>query len=151
MRKFLSAIIAIIMIFSLSATAFAAETEEVIQTTYTNEYDYIVAIQEMSDEELNEIGMTPADVDATVSAFYAALAERAALPVETLVGYGYTNEEIAILKSQNATTYSLSSSALSDEQMRALTGTCTGTITSSYLSTRYATFIANQRINAPKQ
>lgn len=140
MKKILSVLLTLTMLFSLSTTALATEKDEYSQIVYINEYDYIVALQEFSDEELKEIGMTKFDVDKTVDAFYAALNERAKLPDETLIGFGYTDEEIAILRSQNDITYSVDSYVLSAEQMRAITGTCTGNITSSYLSTRYADF-----------
>lgn len=43
MKKIASLFIALIMLLSLSVTAFANEREVVIGTVHTNEYDYIVA------------------------------------------------------------------------------------------------------------
>ena len=61
MKKFLSIILPLAMLFSLSVTAFAAEETVVEQTTYTNEYDYITTLQQMDSESLSEIGMTSDD------------------------------------------------------------------------------------------
>lgn len=140
MKKLLSVILCLTMMFSLSATTFAAEQTEVVQTTYTNEYDYILAIQELNREELAEIGMTPNDVADTVEAFYKAVDERISLPEETLIGYGYTPEKIELMKSYNTSTFTSRDTSLSDAQLRGIAGVCTGTLSSSYCSSRLVNF-----------
>ena len=140
MKKFLSIILPLAMLFSLSVTAFAAEETVVEQTTYTNEYDYITTLQQMDSESLSEIGMTSDDVAATVESYYAAVSERASLPEETLIGYGYTPEQIEILKNYNTSMLTSRSTSLSAEQLRAIAGVCTGNLTSTYCSTRLANF-----------
>lgn len=137
MKKFLSIILSLAMVFSLSATAFAAEnTSTQIGVTYTNEYDYLVMLQNSTPEELAELGMTQEDVTATVNAFYEAIAERATLSDETLIGYGYTPDEIDTLRAYNP----VSRATVAAADLRAITGTLTGTIKLNNCGTKYATF-----------
>lgn len=140
MKKFLSIILSLTIIFTLAVPALAADNTNT-QITYSNEYDYIVMLQNSTPEELAELGMTQADVTATVDAFYKALAERATLPDETLIGYGYTPSEIEILRSYNPlsrTTATTNSKTTAD--LRAVTGTLTGKIKLNNCGTKYATF-----------
>lgn len=140
MRRFLALVLALVMICSLSATAFAADDTD-YQVTYSNEYDYIVMLQNSTPEKLAELGMTPADVTATVDAFYEALAQRATLPDETLIGYGYTPNEIKILRSYNPFSRTTANTDLKKtEDLRAITGTLTGRIKLTNCGTKYATF-----------
>lgn len=143
MKKFLSIILSAALVCTLFIPAFAADNEpQIVGTTYTNEYDYILAIQRATSEELAGMGLTQAQVNEIVSSFEIALHERAALPEETLVGYGYTQDQIAALRSYNAVTVNSidGNTSLPLSTMRAITGTCTGEITSTYLTTTSATF-----------
>lgn len=83
MKKIASLFIALIMLLSLSVTAFANEREVVIGTVHTNEYDYILSLQNATTEELAEMGLTRAQANEVISEFEAALQERASLPDET--------------------------------------------------------------------
>lgn len=94
MKKIASLFIALIMLLSLSVTAFANEREVVIGTVHTNEYDYILSLQNATTEELAEMGLTRAQANEVISEFEAALQERASLPDETLLAMGYTQDEI---------------------------------------------------------
>lgn len=143
MKKILSIILSAVLICALAIPAFAADNEpQIIGTTYTNEYDYILAIQYATSEELSEMGLTKEQANKIVTSFEIALHERAALPEEALIGYGYTQDQIAALRSYNAVAVNSidSTNALPLSTMRAITGTCTGTITASYLTTKAATF-----------
>lgn len=97
MKKIASLFIALIMLLSLSVTAFANEREVVIGTVHTNEYDYILSLQNATTEELAEMGLTRAQANEVISEFEAALQERASLPDETLLAMGYTQDEINAL------------------------------------------------------
>lgn len=89
MKKIASLFISLIMLLSLSVTAFANEREVVIGTVHTNEYDYILSLQNATTEELAEMGLTRAQANEVISEFEAALQERASLPDETLLAMGY--------------------------------------------------------------
>ena len=134
MKKIASLFIALIMLLSLSVTAFANEREVVIGTVHTNEYDYILSLQNATTEELAEMGLTRAQANEVISEFEAALQERASLPDETLLAMGYTQDEI------NALHTCRTRNVLPVETMRAITGTCTGNITASKATAQEATF-----------
>jgi hypothetical protein len=144
MKKLLSVIVTIIMIFSMSSMAFAVDARSISQNIFTNEYDYIVGIQKLNDKELNEIGLSKSDVEAIVSDFYTGLVARGSLSEEMLAGYGYSDEQIAKLKKQEIPSSRESIEALfTDEQLRDFAGTCTGVITSTYLTGRFGIFKYN--------
>lgn len=136
MKKLTAFLLILTIAASLTVSALAADyqNESVIGTTYTNEYDYIMSIQNANANELSEMGLSVDDAAAIVEAFETALHERASLPEETLIGYGYTEDEISALRLYNAR------AVLTSEDMRAITGTCTGEITASYLTDTKATF-----------
>ncbi|MDE6880045.1 MAG: hypothetical protein K2P20_01665 [Oscillospiraceae bacterium] len=55
-KKVLSLFLSIGMLFSLVFPAFAADATTV--TTTSNEYEYIIALKESSEEELFNMGLT---------------------------------------------------------------------------------------------
>lgn len=135
MKKSLSIMLTLIMTLALTTPALAADNNQpVSEKTYYNEYDYILSIEQASSEELAELGLTKEQANKIVSTFETALRERAALPEETLLGYGYTQDEISALHTYNTR------STLPVDTMRAITGTCTGQITASWMTEREATF-----------
>ena len=103
-----------------------------------NEYDYILSIQQASPEKLSDMGLTSEDAAEIVASFTAALQERATLPTETLLGYGYTHDEIYALRTYNSRNLR---STLSPDVMRAISGTCTGSISSTWMTNTEATFM----------
>lgn len=136
MKKILAIALVFIMTFGLSVPALATgDNQAIYEETYFNEYDYILGIEQASSEELLEMGLTKEQATEIISTFMNALQERAALPDETLLGYGYTQDEIRTLRTYN------SRSTLSPDAMRAITGTCTGQITASWMTEKDATFM----------
>ena len=67
MKKIAWLFIALSMLLSLSVTAFANEREVVIGTVHTNEYDYILSLQNATTEELAEMGLTRAQANEVIS------------------------------------------------------------------------------------
>lgn len=68
----------------------------------TNEYDAYVQMKGLSDKELKKEGLTTNQIEKVRSVTYEeALLEMAQLPEETLMGYGYTKSEVAVLKQYN--------------------------------------------------
>lgn len=134
MKKIVSFILVLAMSLTLPVTAFASNDEVVVDTVYVNEYDYIVALQNATQEELDAMGLTRAEADEVIADFETALQERASLPEETLYGLGYTQNEIDALRAYNAR------GIMPLETMYAISGTCTGSITASYATAREVTF-----------
>lgn len=134
MKKIIAFILVMIMAFALPVTSFASNNETVVETIYMNEYDYIVALQNATQEELDAMGLSRTEADTIIADFEVALQERVLLSEETLYGLGYTQDEIDALHTYNER------SIMSVETMRAITGTCTGYITASYATAKEVTF-----------
>lgn len=127
------------MVLSISVPALAADDgQSVPSETHFNEYDYILSIEQASSEELSAMGLTKEDAAEIVSSFTAALQERATLPDETLLGYGYTQDEIYALRAYNSRNLR---STLSPDAIRGITGTCTGSISATWMTDTEATFM----------
>lgn len=91
MKKLVSVIIMLAMFFSISTTILAADnTYYQSETMNINEYDYLVMLQNSTPAELSNLNMTEEDVNATIEAFYKAIAKRAELSNDELIRYGYT-------------------------------------------------------------
>lgn len=133
MKKIIAFILVMVMVSALPVTSFASNNETVVDTVYMNEYDYIVALQKATQEELAAMGLSKTEADTIIADFEAALQERASLSEETLYGLGYTQDEIEALHAYNER------SVMSVETMRAITGTCTGNITASYATAKEVT------------
>lgn len=119
----------------MSTTTFAAVNKlTTMSIQVSNEYDYISMLKQSTTEELDEIGITREEADNIISEFNAALSKRATLSDTQLITYGYTTEEIDILRAYAKGT------RVSDNSIRAITGTCTGNIKLTNCGTKYATF-----------
>lgn len=143
MRKTLSILLsaALCLCTALSSTVTAINVEAKLSTdetissvTYTNEYEYVQLLQSATEEELSALGMTQEEADEYLCTFQTALATRASLPEETLLALGYSEMEINLLKEYAA------GSTLSDVELTALTGTCTGSLTCTSGTTTSAAF-----------
>ena len=134
MKKIMSFILVMVMVFAVPVTSLASNNETVVDTVYMNEYDYIVFLQKATQEELVTMGLSRTEANTIIDDFEAALQERASLSEETLYGLGYTQDEIDALYTYNER------SIMSVETMRAITGTCTGNITASYATAKEVTF-----------
>lgn len=135
-RRIIHIVLAVILALSLAVPSFAIDTEDVSATqviTY-NEYDYISALQDSTNDELAEIGMNEDDVQEAVIEFENALAERSLLSDEELFCLGYDSEEIELLRNYSKGV------KLSDAELRGVTGTCTGAFENNGVGTRFATF-----------
>lgn len=129
MRKTLSILLSAALCFciALSSTAAAIDEEaacstasEPVYVTYTNEYEYAQLLESATEVELGALGLTQEEADEYLLTFKEALDARAALSEEELLGMGYTEEEIDIFKRYAA------GDALSDAELTAISGTCTG-------------------------
>lgn len=105
MKKILSFILSLAMIFSLAATASALTdgpdipTEPAAYTVTINEYDVYVEARNATDKELQSRGVSAAHIDLIKSdAIENELLEKAALSADELSRMGYNNSQIAILK-----------------------------------------------------
>lgn len=139
MKKFISVALSLILALSLTIPVLATDDGQSVHAeTHFNEYDYILSIQQASPEKLSDMGLTSEDAAEIVASFTAALQERATLPTETLLGYGYTHDEIYALRTYNSRNLR---STLSPDVMRAISGTCTGSISSTWMTNTEATFM----------
>lgn len=111
--------------------ANAAEAEPLNTAVVFNEYDLYVSLQSCTDNELTEQGYLAEDI-ALIRAnlIEEKLLERAALSEETLCAYGYTLDEVALLKEINES----GKVTLTETELRGLTGTCTGNISATTAS-----------------
>ena len=124
MKRIVASLVAFSMIFSMSIVTFADEkTDEV----FLNEYDYIVSIKESSSSELAEKGITLAEANHIVAEYDRELSERALMPEEQLYGLGYSASDIQMLRKY------AKSGVLTETEMRAISASCDGRITSSYM------------------
>lgn len=139
MKKLLSIILCLAMVFSLSATVFAAEPT--IERTVTNEYEAILLLQESSPSELSEQGYSESEINTIQNAdslFDEHIALLATLPDTSLTSAGYTDEQIIGIKSYNANTATTSDKARLSAQCETTsyidnyTGT-TGRVTSKFV------------------
>ena len=156
MKKLVSVIIMLAMFFSISTTILAADnTYYQSETMNINEYDYLVMLQNSTPAELSNLNMTEEDVNATIEAFYKAIAKRAELSNDELIRYGYTLDEIEIFRTYNYSiggntdldsNFSTELKSMVDtkymtlKKLRAIAGTLTGKIKLDFCGTKYATF-----------
>lgn len=125
MKKLFSLTLVLAMMFSFSASALAAdistEPMEPVETV-VNEYDIYVREKENTEGEYSVMGIDGTE-EKTIEELYL---ERAALSEEELVAqFGYSKEQIAILKSYDG-------SPIEDNpQLRAVSASVSGRITTS--------------------
>lgn len=131
--------IALVILLGLPVKAFALDNTIVSSDlseykTFSNEYDYLLMLQNCTQEELAELGMKEEDVENLEESFYKAIEERAALSVEELLGFGYTQEEISILKAYS------NGARVSGSEIRSLAAVLTASIKLNNCGTKTATF-----------
>lgn len=129
----LTSILAICMATGISASASEGNLQDVSMQTF-NEYDYVLALEKSSVQELAQSGLTECDVKEYILQFEAALDARATLTEEELMSLGYAQEEIDLLHAH------AQGARLSDAELRAITGTCTGVISQYACSDSTAEF-----------
>lgn len=132
MKRIIASLLAFVVAISTSVVTFA--DDKPTETFSLNEYDYIAFIEESSDGELKEKGIDPAEAQQIVAQYEKGLSERALMSEEQLYGLGYSMSDIQILRKY------ANGKALTEAEMRALSASCTGRITSSYMTDREVTF-----------
>jgi len=139
MKKIFALILSAMMLFSLTATAFAVEPA--VERTVTNEYEAMLLLQESSPSELSEQGYTESEINIIQNAdnlFDEHIALLATLPDASLANAGYTDKQIAGIKSYSADTATvndkvrLSAQCETTSYIDNYTGT-TGRVTSSFV------------------
>lgn len=104
MKKVLSIILSLAMVFTLSCTAFAEESAKPEATTTTSEYSMVQKLKTESTEALLAEGYSISDIKSAKSGeleqtIIDELMERAKLSDEILKQKGYTTDEIKQLRS----------------------------------------------------
>ncbi len=99
-----------------------------------NEYNYITGLKNSSPTELSNLGLTEQEADLIVAEFEDALMTRALLPEDKLIAYGYSEEEIEILRSYAA------GNDLSDSELQSITATCSTAIVNMGVTANRAEF-----------
>lgn len=139
MKKFLSIILSLSIVCTLSGTAFAEELT--IEDGVTNEYEAILLLQKNSDKELSAEGYSKSEINTIRNAdmiFDEHIALLATLSDDNLVDAGYTNEQIQDIKEYDPQTSTindkvlLSASCTTTSYIDKYTGT-TGRITSNFV------------------
>lgn len=130
-KRFASLFLALAMVLGLSGQALAVEKtqyQDIIETSEEqnfSEYDYYVIIKELqshSNADLLNAGWSLNEIEELREiSFESALRERAALDEATLKNYGYTREEIILLKQIDAGIM-----PLNETSFRALLAECDG-------------------------
>lgn len=108
--------------------------DDALTTAVFNEYEYIEQLEESTDEELGDLGITTKEAESIVSEFRYALLERASLSDMELKSYGYSDTEIELLHDY------ASGQELSAAELRAVSSTCTGEIKRYSVTTKAAKF-----------
>lgn len=102
MKKIFALILAAMMVFNLSATAFAAESESAAYSVTINEYDVYVEAREASAQELARSGISAQQAALIKSdAIENELSRLSKLSNGNLASLGYTEEQIAIIHRYN--------------------------------------------------
>lgn len=124
--KSMSILVSLLLLFvTIMPAASAAAAGESRVTASFNEYDMIKTLRTVSNEILEEEGYSQDEIiEIKGNSFEARILERASLPADNLSRLGYTSDQIRILKEVDIT----GQVNLSDDQLRAITGTCTGWI-----------------------
>lgn len=95
MKKIMSFILVMVMVFALPVTSLASNNETVVDTVYMNEYDYIVFLQKATQEELVTMGLSRT-VKGAIVAFideievpgrYRVFIENSGQSTETIIGH----------------------------------------------------------------
>lgn len=102
MKKILALILSAVMVFSLSATAFATEAESPAYSVTINEYDVYVEAREASMQDLAKSGISTQQAALIKSdAIENELSKLSGLSSEDLASLGYTEDQIAIIHNYN--------------------------------------------------
>lgn len=131
-KKFLSFVLAILLLpcLQVSASAENAEEDEVVAISQFSEYDLYIQLQEMTEDELLSDGYSWEEVELIKNTeFEQLLMERGKLSFAQLSNLGYTDEEIIQLKN-----YCEGIAPYSSIDVYALAGVCTGKIVCSKAS-----------------
>lgn len=119
---------------NLLAATMTAGAQATFDAGDYNEYDYILRLQTSTSKELTRMGLSSQKATTIVDSFYDALDIRASLTDDNLKGLGYTASEIEILRAY------ANGARLTDDEMRAVTGTCTGSFERHSVGTTTAEF-----------
>jgi len=111
--KLCSTIVAVLLCTSAASYAFA--TDSITDEMQLNEYEYIKTLAYKNDQNTD-------DSSTLLEKYYSDLNKRAALPKDQLIGLGYTETEIAILKKLELR------KGLSDAELKSVSATLTGKI-----------------------
>ncbi len=122
------------IVISLTGYAFADEEESTENAVTFYEYDYIDMLNQSTPQELEELGYTEEEVDEITQTYERDIAEKATMSDDELLAYGYTDEEIALLRAF------ASGAELSVEEMRNLGSTCTGSLSCQWITDHAAQF-----------
>lgn len=119
-RKTMFLLLLAALLLANSFPAFAASAEKSGEFELYNEYDYVRTIDESTMSELQEMELSTQEADKIVEEFEKGLVARAALSDVELTALGYTQEEISLLRAFR------DGDVLTDAELRAVSGTCTG-------------------------
>lgn len=122
------------IVISLTGSACAVEEASTEGTTFFNEYDYIETLRQSTPQELEEAGLSEADVYNIIKTYEDDLTEKSEMSDEELRACGYSDEEIALLREY------ANGTELEPEEMRNLGSTCTGELSCQWITPSAAQF-----------
>lgn len=134
-RKRLFAFLMVLtIVISLTGSACAVEEASTEGTTFFNEYDYIETLRQSTPQELEEAGLSEQNVYNIIKTYEDDLKEKSGMSDEELRAYGYSDEEIALLREY------ANGAELEPEEMRNLGSTCTGELSCQWITPSAAQF-----------
>lgn len=112
MKKQISILLSLVMCIGFAVPAFASTVDSEKKQTF-NELEFYLELKDSTDNELHAKGLSEDEInDFKDFSMEEAYLERAELPIETLVAYGYNDEQIEILKAYDGSEITADSSLM---------------------------------------
>ncbi len=127
-------ILSLMLVLAMSVPVFAGTYKEIETAFVFDEAEYYEFLSNADEEMLEAEGLTSETAQILLNEYDKAIGERASLSEKELINLGYSQGDIAIIKSINV------GSKLTESQLRAITATCTASISNCSMNGTYCIF-----------